>query len=214
MQRFFKTGKGEYGEGDVFIGVNVPQIRKIVKKYSKLKEDEVLMLLGSRIHEERLVAVLILVSWFEKGDDKKKEHIYNLYLSKTEYINNWDLVDLSASKIVGAYLFDKPRDILYRFAESSILWERRISIIATFYFIKKGQYEDTIRISNLLIDDKHDLIHKAAGWMLREIGKTCSERVLIDFLKKNYKKMPRTMLRYSIEKLPDEERKKYLEGLV
>jgi 3-methyladenine DNA glycosylase AlkD len=214
LQRFFKTGKGQYGEGDVFIGVNVPRIRKVAKKYSSLTEKEVLELLSSKIHEERLVAVLILVSWFEKGDAKRKEAIYRLYLDNTEYINNWDLVDLSAAKIVGAFLFDKPRDILYKLAESESLWERRISIIATFHFIRKGQCEDTIEISQVLLDDRHDLIHKAVGWMLRETGKNCSEKTLTGFLKKHYKKMPRTMLRYSIEKFPVEVRKNYMKGLV
>jgi 3-methyladenine DNA glycosylase AlkD len=214
LQRFFKTGKGQYGEGDVFIGVNVPGMRKIAKKYSMLKKNEVLQLLKSKIHEERLVAVLILVSWFEKGDENTKEDIYKLYLDNTEYINNWDLVDLSASKIVGAFLFDKSRGILYRLAESDSLWERRISIISTFYFIRKGQCEDTIKISKLLLNDEHDLIHKAVGWMLREVGKNCSEKTLTGFLKKHYKRMPRTMLRYSIEKYPVHVRKKYLEGLI
>ena len=214
LQRFFKTGKGQYGEGDIFIGVNVPRMRKIAKKYSILKRNEVLKLLKSKIHEERLVAVLILVGWFEKGDENKKKDIYELYLSSVKYINNWDLVDLSAAKIVGAFLFDKSRDILYRLAESDNLWERRISIIATFHFIRQGQCEDTIKISTLLLDDDHDLIHKAAGWMLREVGKNCPEKILIGFLKKNYKKMPRTMLRYSIEKFPEDVRKKYLDGLI
>ena len=214
LQRFFKTGKGQYGEGDVFAGVTVPELRKLAKKYLTLDEEEIIKLLRSKIHEERMIALFILTSWFEKGDPQKKKRIYDLYLSNTAYINNWDLVDLTADKIVGSFLLDKPRDILYELAISPSLWERRIAVMATFNFIKNGQHEDTIKLSVMLLEDKHDLIHKASGWMLREIGKKCSMEILTDFLKKYYKIMPRTMLRYAIERFPEDLRKKYLNGAI
>ncbi len=214
LQRFFKTGKGQYGEGDVFAGVTVPELRKLAKKYLTLDEEEIIKLLRSKIHEERMIALFILTSWFEKGDPQKKKRIYDLYLSNTAYINNWDLVDLTADKIVGSFLLDKPRDILYGLAASPSLWERRIAVMATFNFIKNGQPEDTIKLSVMLLEDKHDLIHKASGWMLREIGKKCSMETLTDFLKKYYKIMPRMMLRYAIERFPEDLRKKYLNGAI
>jgi len=207
LQRFFKTGPEEYGEGDVFLGIAVPEIRKLVKKYSDLKIKEIIKLLHSKIHEERLIALLIMVKKFQI--EKNKEKIYNLYLKNTKYINNWDLVDLSANKIVGDYLLDKPKSILYKLARSKSVWERRISIIATFNFIKNNKFEETLKIARILLNDKHDLIHKAVGWMLREIGKRdlkTEER----FLKKYYPKMPRTMLRYAIKKFPEKKRKQYL----
>jgi len=207
LQRFFKTGPEEYGEGDVFLGIAVPEIRKLVKKYSDLKIKEIIKLLHSKIHEERLTALLIMVKKFQI--EKNKEKIYNLYLKNTKYINNWDLVDLSANKIVGDYLLDKPKSILYKLARSKSVWERRISIIATFNFIKNNKFEETLKIARILLNDKHDLIHKAVGWMLREIGKRdlkTEER----FLKKYYPKMPRTMLRYAIKKFPEKKRKQYL----
>lgn len=218
-QRFFKTAKGQYGEGDVFIGVTVPDSRKVAKKYQDMKLPQIQKLLMSKIHEERLVALLILVEIFEscsKHTDRDRpcqKDIYDFYIKNTKRINNWDLVDLSASKIVGAHLFDKDRQVLYTLAESKSLWERRIAIIASFYFIKKGGYKDTLKLSGVLLYDDHDLIHKAVGWMLREVGKK-DQKVLEKFLKKHYQYMPRTMLRYSIERFPENLRQKYLKGRI
>lgn len=211
LQRFFKTGKGDYGEGDLFLGIMVPEQREIAKKYNTLPLADIIKLLKSKIHEERLIVLFILVDKFQKGDNRKKERIYKLYLNNAKYINNWDLVDLSADKIVGEYLKDKPKKILYQLAQSRNLWERRIAIMATFQFIKNGQFKDTLKISKILISDEHDLIHKAVGWMLREVGKR--ERGTEEaFLKKYYKKMPRTMLRYAIERFPEKRRQQYLKG--
>ena len=214
LQRFFKTGKGQYGEGDKFIGVVVPDIRKVVKKYQDLALTEVLSLLHSKIHEERLCALLILVNQYEKGDSKKQKQIFDLYLKNYKYINNWDLVDLTAPRVVGTYLIDKPKDILYRLAKSKNLWQRRVAILSTFAFIYQGDSRETIKISKILLHDQHDLIHKAVGWMLREVGKRCGQKELEFFLKKYYQQMPRTMLRYAIERLPEIRRKKYLSGQV
>lgn len=212
LERFFKTGKGEYGEGDIFIGVQVPDARKIVRKYADISLDDTLQLLTSEIHEERLIALLIMVEKTRRADESGKEILFKKYLENTRYINNWDLVDLSADKIVGSYLFEKPKDILYLLAVSENLWERRIAILATFDFIKKGFYEDALRIVKTVLNDRHDLIHKAGGWMLRETGKRCSQEVLEQFLLANYRKMPRTMLRYAIERLPETLRLQYLNG--
>jgi len=211
-QGFFKTGKGEYGEGGVFLGLTVPQSRKIAIKYRDLKFTDIKKLLQSKIHEERLIALLILVHDFEKGSKEDQKDIYDYYLRNTKYINNWDLVDLSAYNIIGQYLLDKSKDILFRLARSKNLWERRMSIIATYQFIKDGRYQETLTISKMLLNDQHDLIHKAVGWMLREVGKNCSEDLLEEFLKKHYKKMPRTTLRYAIERFPEGLRKEYLDG--
>ena len=208
LQRFFKTGKGDYGEGDIFLGVMVPNTRKIAKKYTNLDLKEIKKLLYSKIHEERLCALFILVEQFLRIKEKRKD-IYNFYIKNAKQINNWDLVDLSAPKIVGGYLLDKPRSILYKFSKSKNLWERRISILSTFAFIKAGDYSDSFRLAKILMNDKHDLIHKAVGWMLREIGKK-SIKDEIQFLNKHYKKMPRTMLRYAIERFPEEKRQFYL----
>ncbi len=213
LQGFFKTGKGEYGEGDIFLGIRVPILRKLLKEYRHTPETEVIKLLHSPIHEERMLAILILVDTFTKGDEKKKNSIYRLYLNNTESINNWDLVDISAGHIVGAYLINRSRKILYRLAGSDMLWERRIAIVATFNFIRHNDFSDTLKISEMLLSDKEDLIHKAVGWMLREVGKrdfTAEEK----FLKRYYKKMPRTMLRYAIEKFPERKRQKYLKGKI
>jgi 3-methyladenine DNA glycosylase AlkD len=207
-QRFFKTGKGQYGEGDVFLGITVPQSRKIAKKYYKLSFKETKQLLESKIHEERLIAILILVHLYQTNE-KLREDIVNFYLFHTTKINNWDLVDLSAHKILGAYLLDKDRKVLYKLAKSKNLWEKRIAIISTFHFIKNNQFKDTLKISEILLNDSHDLIHKAVGWMLREVGKKDLE-VEEKFLKKHYKKMPRTMLRYAIERFEERKRLKYL----
>lgn len=212
--RFFKTGKGQYGEGDKFIGITVPDIRKVSKQYLDLSLEDVLSLLHSPIHEERLCALLILVSQYQKGDNKKQKQIFDLYLKNYKYINNWDLIDLTAPRIVGAYLFDKPKDILYKLAKSKNLWQRRVAILATFQFIYYGQSQDTLKISKILLHDEHDLIQKAVGWMLREVGKRVDEKILLDFLKDNYKIMPRTMLRYAIEILPNSKRLAYLQGRI
>jgi 3-methyladenine DNA glycosylase AlkD len=212
LKRFFKTGKGQYGEGDIFLGVQVPDSRKIVRKYANIHLDNTLNLLRSKIHEERLIALLIMVEKTKMADDAGKEILFKKYLENTLYINNWDLVDLSADKIVGSYLFEKPKDILYSLAASENLWERRIAVMATFDFIKKGFYQETLKIAKILLNDRHDLIHKAVGWMLREIGKRCSREVLEQFLLANYKQMPRTMLRYAIERLPEDLRPQYLNG--
>ncbi len=212
LMRFFKTGTGQYGEGDIFIGVNVPKLRSLAKKYYNLEYEDSLKLIKSPIHEKRMLALFILTYKFEKGDDKTKEKIFNDYIKNTRYINNWDLVDLSAYKIAGNYLLKRPKDILYKFAKSPDLWERRISIISTFFFITNGQSEDTLRIVKMLLYDNHDLIQKAAGWMLREVGKRISTGILLKFLNHNYKIMPRTMLRYVIEKLPENLRQDYLKG--
>jgi len=210
LQRFFKTGKGEYAQGDVFAGIKVPVSRKIAKQFYHLSLKDISILIKSKIHEERLIALIILTHKMKKADEQEKEKIINLYLKSIKYINNWDLVDLSADKILGEYLFDKKRDILFELVKGG-LWEKRIAIIASFNFIKKNDFSTTLILSEILLDDKHDLIHKAVGWMLREIGKrdVSTEEA---FLLKHYKKMPRTMLRYAIEKFPEEKRKAYLEG--
>ncbi len=208
MQRFFKTGKGQYGEGDIFIGLKVPEQREIAKKYINLNLNEIEKLLKSEIHEYRLTALLILTYQFPES--KQKEKIINFYLKNTKYINNWDLVDLSADKILGEYLINKNKDILYKLAKSNNLWEKRTAIISCFNFIKNNQFDDALKISEILLNDEHDLIHKAVGWMLREIGKRNIKEEEV-FLKKHYKQMPRTMLRYSIERFPDKKRKFYMQ---
>jgi 3-methyladenine DNA glycosylase AlkD len=212
-QRFFKTGSGEYGEGDIFIGIRVPVLRKLVKEYKDLPVSEIKILLRSPIHEERLLAILLFVRKFEKGDGDIKKDIYDLYLKSTAFINNWDLVDTSAEHIVGAYLTDKSKRPLYRLTKSKNLWERRIAIMATFHFVKRHEFSETLKISSMLLADRHDLIHKASGWMLREIGKRDLETEET-FLKEHYKKMPRTMLRYAIEKFPEKKRQRYLKGTI
>ena len=209
LQKFFKTGIGEYGQGDVFLGVAVPLTRKIAKKYHILKLADVAKLLRSKIHEERLAALLMMVDRFQAGKEKEKEKIYKTYLKSAKYINNWDLVDLSADKIVGDYLFEKPKGILYKLAKSKSVWQKRIAIMATFNFIKKNKFEDTLKIAKILLRDKHDLIHKAVGWMLREVGKR-DFKAEEEFLDKYHKKMARTTLRYAIEKFPKKKRKEYL----
>lgn len=211
--RFFKTGKGEYGEGDQFWGITVPDNRSVAKRYFFLIPlEELSPLLQHPIHEVRLCALLMMVYRYEskKLPDVRKE-LYTLYTKHTTNINNWDLVDTSAPAIVGAWLFDKKRDVLYTWAKKGHLWEQRIAIIATFYFIRKNQFEDTVAICKLLLKHEHDLIHKACGWMLREAGKR-NEDVLLYFLAEHHAEMPRTMLRYAIEKLPESRRKRILEG--
>jgi 3-methyladenine DNA glycosylase AlkD len=209
LQGFFKTGPGQYGEGDKFLGVMVPNIRRSVKEFADAPLAEVLKLLRSSYHEDRVLALLLLVHKFEKGDLDLRKRIYTLYLKNTKYINNWDLVDLSAPKIVGPYLDRSSRSLLYRFVRSRNLWERRIAILATFPYIRKGDFVDALAISEMLLDDDHDLMHKAVGWMLREVGKK-DATVLEGFLRKHYSRMPRTALRYAIERFPEAKRKKYL----
>jgi len=213
LQRFFKTGKGQYGEGDIFLGVMVGNTRKVAKRFGEMPLKEVKKSLYSGIHEERLAALLVLVHKFEKGSEEEKRKIYDFYLENAKQVNNWDLVDLTAPKIVGAFLLEKDKRILRKLAKSSNLWEKRISILATFTFIRKGEFKDALEISKMLLQDKHDLIHKAVGWMLREVGKK-NFKVEESFLKKHYKEMPRTMLRYAIEKFPEPRRKAFLKGKV
>jgi len=209
---FFKTGKGEYGEGDQFCGITVPVLRKIAKRYLHLRLADVKKLLRSPVHEHRFTALEILVFQFEAGDESAKEKLFDFYLRHTRYINNWDLVDTSAPYIVGEHLATRPRKILYRLAKSSNVWERRIAIVATAAFIKRRDLKDTFGIAAVLLKDKHDLIHKAVGWMLREAGKR-SEPAMLNFLAENYAGMPRTALRYAIERLPEPKRKGILKGV-
>lgn len=213
LQRFFKTGKGEYGEGDIFYGIKVPVQRIIAKQFRDFSLDDLKSLILSKVHEERLIAAFILVDQYKRGDEKKKKNIFDFYIKNRKGINNWDLVDLSAPKIVGAHLIDKEKYLLYKFAHSKDLWEKRISIISTQTFIREHYFEDTLKISEILLHDKHDLIHKAVGWMLREIGNR-DIKTEEEFLQKHYKKMPRTMLRYAIEKFPETKRKNYLKGRI
>lgn len=208
-QRFFKTGPGEYGENDIFLGIRVPDVRKVAKKFSELSLKETEQLLHSEYHESRLCALIILVSKCKKGDEGLRKKIYELYLRNTGYINNWDLVDTSAEHIVGSYLMDRDRKVLYQLAKSNSLWERRIAIMSTFHFIKNNDFRDTLLIAEELLYDTHNLIHKAVGWMLREVGNKDLEKEEM-FLQKHIQKMPRTMLRYAIEKFPEEKRQKYL----
>ncbi len=211
LQKFFKTGKGEYAEGDVFLGIKVPVQRKISKKYIHLDFKEIQELLNSKIHEHRLIALLILIEKYKKAkkDLLERRKIFEFYLKNTRNINNWDLVDLSAPLIMGDFLQREGTEILKNLAESRNLWERRIAIVSTYPFIKKRMFGETLAISEILLNDEHDLIHKAVGWMLREVGKRNKE-VLELFLMQRHKTMPRVMLRYSIEKFPEEERKKWL----
>jgi 3-methyladenine DNA glycosylase AlkD len=213
LQRFFKTGAGEYAEGDRFIGVTVPPIRKLAQDYRDLPLQEIHSLLCSAIHEERLLALLLMVSQFQRGNKLQRQTLYRLYLASTGQINNWDLVDVSAEHIVGGWLFDRSRKPLYKLARSASLWERRIAIMATFHFIKRGEFSETLRLAERLINDEHDLIHKAVGWMLREVGKR-EQGVEEAFLQQHYRIMPRTMLRYAIEKFPEQRRQAYLKGMV
>ncbi|HEY4733363.1 MAG TPA: DNA alkylation repair protein [Gemmatimonadaceae bacterium] len=210
---FFKTGPGQYGEGDKFVGLTVPQMRALAKKYRTLDHDSALELLASPWHEERLVALLLLVDGYGRGDTAERQRIHRAYLSNTRWINNWDLVDLSAEHVVGQHLEADDIALLEKLAGSKDLWERRIAIVATFYFIKRDEFRPTLRIATVLMRDSHDLIHKAVGWMLREVGKR-DRKTLDAFLKKHYAKMPRTMLRYAIERHPESLRKKYLAGAV
>ncbi len=210
-QRFFKTGKGEYGEGDRFHGIRVPVLRRYAREFQGISLAEALQLLASPFHEERLFALLVFVGKFERGDDAVRESIYKLYLDNLEYVNNWDLVDTTAPYIIGPWLEKRDKGVLYKLARSEVLWERRIAILSTFHCIRKSSFDDALAISALLVDDDEDLIHKAVGWMLREIGKRDADAERA-FLNEHCMQMPRTMLRYAIERFPEEERKKYLDG--
>lgn len=209
-QRFFKTGPGEYAAGDKFIGVSVPEQRILARKYCDLPLGDVWKLLESPIHEHRLTALFILCLRFKKNDEALRKIIVEGYLQRVRFVNNWDLVDSSAQYILGVWLLDKPRLILNRLAKSQLIWERRIAIIATLTFIRHGQYDDTLRLAKILLTDTHDLMHKATGWMLREVGNR-NVAALKKFLDKYGATMPRTMLRYAIEKLPEAQRKQYLQ---
>jgi len=207
---FFKTGPGEYGEGDLFLGVPVPGIRRIVKTHRNAGPREALKLLHSKYHEERLAALLILVELYRRGDESRKKEIYDLYLAHISCINSWDLVDLTAQHIVGEFLVGKDTSVLTRLARSKNLWARRIAILSTYHFIRQGDCRETLRIAELLLRDPHDLIHKAVGWMLREVGKRCSIDRECRFLDQHAAAMPRTMLRYAIERFPAAMKSRYM----
>jgi 3-methyladenine DNA glycosylase AlkD len=212
-QRFFKTGPGEYAEGDVFLGLRAAQMRGVAKTHRDLNSKDLKKLLHSKYHEDRAVALLIMTEQFARGDVTDREKLYEMYIGNTKYVNNWDLVDLSAGRIVGAYLADKGKQPLTKLAKSPSLWERRIAIIATSWFIQLNEFDETLRIARMLLHDDHDLIHKAVGWMLREVGKR-DVAVEEGFLKRHYRNMPRTMLRYAIERFPEGKRQKYLKGRI
>ena len=203
--KFFKAGKGQYGEGDRFLGVTVPNIRTIAKRHKEISLEEIRELLESEWHEVRLCALIIMVETSKKKDETLRQKLFDLYLSQTNHINNWDLVDLSCHHIVGEYLLDKSRDILYQLAQNRLLWDNRIAIVSTYAFIRKGQLEDTYALSELMMHHPHDLMHKAIGWMLREAGKRDSDR-LYDYIMSHRADMPRTMLRYAIAKFSPIER--------
>jgi 3-methyladenine DNA glycosylase AlkD len=213
MRQFFKTGEGDYGEGDVFTGLKVPTQRKLAREFKDLILTDLKVLLNSPVHEERLIALFILVERYGKGNGQEKAEIFSFYMKNKKGINNWDLVDLSAPKIVGKHLLNTDRSQLYKYASSKNLWERRIAVLSTYEFIRNDDFETTLEIAEILLKDEHDLIHKAVGWMLREIGKR-DLQTEEKFLMKHYKKMPRTMLRYAIEKFPESKRKKYLQGKI
>lgn len=209
LQRFFKTGKGQYGEGDIFIGLRVPLTRKIAAQFKRLELAEIEKLLESPVHEHRLAAVIIMAEQAKKADQTHKKALYDLYLRRTDRINNWDIVDVSCRDVVGGYLQDKARQPLYKLAQSSNIWERRVAIVSTWQFIREGDLADTFKIAELLLNDKHDLVHKAVGWMLREAGKKDETR-LKEFLDSHAQRMPRTMLRYSLERLHPNDKTYYM----
>lgn len=213
LQRFFKTGPGQYGEGDRFLGVRVPALRRLARAYRDLPVDDALVLLQSTWHEERLLGLLLLVAHYQRGENHRKQVVYDAYLAHTRHINNWDLVDASAEHIVGPHVAPDRFDVLVRLAMSPDLWERRIAMLATFHWIKQRDFAPALRIATLLLNDRHDLIHKAVGWMLREIGKR-DRAVEVAFLREHHAAMPRTALRYAIEHFPERERKRYLAGTI
>ena len=213
-KKFFKTGKGEYGYGDIFLGVRVPKIRLIAKKNIDISITDMKTLIKSKYHEERLLGLIILVNKYSKSkDEKDRDQLYNIYVSSFKYVNNWDLVDVTCAHVIGKHLLNKGRSILYTWAKSNDLWTKRIAIVSTHCFIRKNDLQETFKIAKILLNDEHDLIHKAVGWMLREAGKKDMEKEEI-FLKKHYKTMPRTMLRYAIERFPEPKRQKYLKGTI
>lgn len=209
LQGFFKTGPGQYGEGDVFLGIKVPMIRAVAGEFPATGLDIALDLLHSAFHEERLLALLLLMRHFASGNARERLNAYRAYLANTQWINNWDLVDISAPHVVGAYLSNQPRAPLYQLICSPSLWERRIAMVATLHFIRQGDFDDTLQLAEHLLSDREDLIHKASGWMLREVGKRDQAR-LEDFLQRHGRAMPRTMLRYAIERFPEDMRQAYL----
>ena len=211
QQRFFKTGPGQYGEGDVFLGIKVPPVRALAKRHRDVTLDTITTLLHSKYHEERLFALLLLMQFYERATEIDRSAAFDLYLSNTTHINNWDLVDVSSPHIIGRHLSTRPRKMLHRMAKSSLLWERRIAIIATLYFIRDNDFDDTLKIAKTLLHDEQDLMHKAVGWMLREVGKRDLEAEET-FLLQHYHDMPRTMLRYAIERFPEKRRQQYLKG--
>jgi len=213
LLRFFKTGPGDYGEGDQFLGIKVPQLRKLAKHYMALPLSDVKQLICSPWHEARMVALIILTLKFKLADNVERKKVYSLYTASTRYINNWDLVDVTAPNIMGEYLLERDRSVLYTMARSRDLWKKRIAIISTYTFIRHHQFDDTLAISEILLNDKHDLIHKAVGWMLRETGNR-DLKTEEHFLQQHYHNMPRTMLRYAIEKFPQQRRLQYLHGKI
>jgi len=209
LQKFFKTAPGEYAQGDVFLGIKVPVLRSLAKQYQRLSFGEVLRLLKSPIHEERFLSLLILILKYRSSNVTGKAKIFKAYLKNSRWINNWDLVDLSAKHIAGDFLYTRNRKVLYKLAQSGLLWDRRIAVLTTFYFIEKNDFKDILKLAGILITDEHDLIHKAVGWMLREVGKR--DRLTEEkFLNSHYRIMPRTMLRYAIELFPYSRRQNYL----
>ena len=213
LSKFFKTGKGQYGEGDKFLGLPVPLIRETIKPFRNMPMPEILELLHSEWHEAREAALFIMAWQFSHSAEKEQENIFNIYLSNTKYINNWDLVDLSCPAIVGGWLLKRDREILFRLTKSSLLWDRRIAMVSCLKFIRGGENKTAFEIAEMLLCDREDLMHKAVGWMLRETGKYCSEADLLSFLQKHYAEMPRTALRYAIEKFLPEKRKQLLNGV-
>uniref|UniRef100_A0A914XAV1 DNA alkylation repair protein n=1 Tax=Plectus sambesii TaxID=2011161 RepID=A0A914XAV1_9BILA len=212
-QKFFKTGKGGYGEGDVFLGITMPEIRTVAREHLHIELKSVEQLLKSPLHEIRMLAAVILTDCAKKAKtDKEKKLLYDCYMTNRAHINNWDLVDVSAPEVVGGYLVDKDRSILHELARSESLWDRRIAVLATFRFIKTADFDDSIKLAEALLEDKHDLIHKAIGWMLREIGKKHMATAEL-FVSTHCDTMPRTMLRYAIERYPEAKRKRYLNSI-
>jgi len=211
--KFFKTGRGEYGEGDLFRGIRVPELRRLARTHAVLSLSRTETLLKSGFHEDRLLALLILVRVYSKGNEDVRQEVFDLYLRNMAFINNWDLVDCSAEYIIGPHISNRSKALLQKMARSNDLWERRIAVLATFHYIKSGRFDHTFQIAKLLLNDKADLIHKAVGWMLREIGKR-DQSAEETFLKRHYRKMPRTMLRYAIERFPQARRRAYLNGSV
>jgi 3-methyladenine DNA glycosylase AlkD len=211
MRRFFKTGPGQYGAGDRFLGIKTAPLRRLAREFWALPLAEAKKLLCSADHEARMLALLVLVGAFEEGDEARRQAIHNLYLASTARVNHWDLVDASAPTLVGGFLVGRDRGLLTRLAGSASLWERRIAVVATLPFIRRGEFADTLRVAGMLLGDRENLIHKAAGWMLREVGKR-DQAVLEGFLARHCRRMPRTMLRYAIERFPEAKRQQYLKG--